>query len=306
MPSEIIHTDVLLTNFATALRVKNPVADFIAPPFRVSRPSDKYAEYTASTLRVYDNKVKGREKPKEISWNVTSSTYECEEYTLDKFVSERKLRNADKPINLKKDAVKQLKKAQMLAREKRVFDIAGSASVVTQTAAPADWDVIATGTPVADILLGMETINDSTLEEANRIVIPLKVALNMIKTDEWKEYFKYTGQGFKKQFNAVAGLRELDLDPMITGAAGLSSSEGTGSDPALEKLWGENVLLFHADPNPTLETQTFMYSPFTKMNVISSEVVKRERGTYFNIWEEIDELLVNAADAYLFTNTLNA
>lgn len=306
MPSEIIHTDKLLTNFATAYKVKNPVADYISPPFKVIRPSDKYAEYTKSTLRVYDNKIKGREKPKEISWNATDSTYECEEYTLDKFISNRKLRNSDKPIDLKRDATKQLKQAQMLAREKRILDIAGSNSIVTQTIAPADWDIVATGTPVADILTAIDTIHDSTLEKANRFVSTMKVALALIKTDEWKEYFKYTTTGFNKLFDAIAGLRNLGLDPQIASAAGLSTYEGTASDPALEIMWGEKALVFYSEPRPTLNTRTFMYSPFTKMNIMSQTEAKRERGVYINIWEEIDELLVDATCAYLFTNTLNA
>ena len=302
MPQQIIHTDNLLTNLATAYKGTNPVANFIAPAFHVDRPSDKYSEYTKSTLRVYNNKVKGRERSKSINWDISESTYNCEEYELNYFIKNRKLRNTDKPINLRKDAMRQVKNAQQLAREKRVFDIAGSTSIVTQTSVPSiKWD-ITSGIPIADIRTALATINTSTLKEANSIVLTLQVALGILKTDEWKDTFKYTNSD--KLFQVMAGLRNLGLEPMITNMAGLSSYEGTASDPAMEKFWGEKVLIFHREPNPTLETRTFMFSPFTAMDRIERERIGGERGEEIRIFEEIDELLIDASAAYLFTDTL--
>ncbi len=301
--AEFIHIDKLLTNFATRYTNENFVADFISPPFKVKNQSDKYAEYTASTLRVYDNKVKGREKAKEISWDVESSTYTCEDYSLSFFIEDNELNNTDLPINLRKDATKQVHDAQTIAREKRILDVAGSTGVVTQTAAPGDWNQTA-GTPVTDILLGIKVINKATLKKANAFVTTLEVALSMITTDEWKEYFKYTTTGFAQLFDAIAGLRNLGLESRIAGAAGLSTYEGTASDPALEIMWGEKALLFWREPNPTIKSRAFMFSPFTKMNEITREREARSRGEWVVIFEQIDELLVDASSAYLFTDCL--
>ncbi len=302
MAQQIIHTDNLLTNLATRYKGKNPVADFIAPPFKVMRSSDKYTVYDKSSLRVYDNKIKGRERSKSINYNVTSDNYECEEYESNFFIEDRKIRNTDKPINLRKDAMRQVKDSAQLSRESRVFDVAGSTGVVTQTATPSTkWDN-ASGTPIADMRTSLATINTSTLEEANAVVLTLQVALGILKTDEWKDTFKYTQ--VKDLFNVMAGLRNLGLEPKITNMAGLSSYEGTASDPAMEKFWGEKVLIFHREPNPTLESRTFMFSPFTIMGRIERERIGGERGEEIRIYEEIDELVIDSSAAYLWTDTL--
>jgi len=77
----LIHKEVIqdvntfLTNFATSYKAGNPVADFIAPPFQVKLEDGKYTEYTKSVLRIWDDKIKGDEEPREIQWNVDEATY---------------------------------------------------------------------------------------------------------------------------------------------------------------------------------------------------------------------------------------
>ncbi len=82
-----------LTNFATGYKAGNPIADFVAPAFNVKLEDGKYTEYTKSVLRIWDDKIKGDEEPREIQWNVDEATYSCEEYAMGKFVSDKKLRS---------------------------------------------------------------------------------------------------------------------------------------------------------------------------------------------------------------------
>lgn len=305
MANNFIHIDRLLTNFATNYAVKDDVAEFIAPSFKVKRSSDKYAEYSKAAFRIYENAIEGREKAKEIDVDVTSSTYSCQEYELAKFVSNRDRNNADKPIDMERDAVKKLKDAQMLAREKRVYDIAGNNTVVTQTAVPSNkWDVAASGTPVSDIRTGMVTIWQNSTEKANSIAIPNDVATKMIGTEEYRDYFKYSGTAANEQFNIISGLRHLGLEPMLIGVFGVNSNEGGASDPAVEPLWSDSVLIFTRQASPTLATRTFMYSPYVKKDIIQRFDKREERGVKFTIYEDIDELLVDATAAYLLTDTL--
>jgi hypothetical protein len=306
MPSTTIKTSQFLTNFSTSYKLKKPVADFIAPPFNVKNTSDKYAEYSKSVLRMYDNKIKGKQEPREASWNVTEGTYLCEMYADSKWVPDTTLRNADKIFKPKQNAVKYLKQFQALAREKRVYDIAGSTSIVTNfTNLAGAWSTASSGTPVADILDKMGSIEDACLEEPNKIIMTYRDALTLIQTDEWKDYFKGTSVGFKTGlFNAVSGLRNLGLEPMIAGARGLSTYEGTASDPASETLWDKKVLIFYSENSPTLDSRTFMYSPFTFKGLVKTVRDERAGGGGVNIdmWEEIDELLVDAQCAGLLTN----
>jgi hypothetical protein len=306
MPTTTIKTNQFLTNFSTSYKLKKPVADFISPPFKVKNTSDKYAEYSKSVLRMYDNKIKGKQEPREASWNVTESTYLCEMYADSKWVPDTTLRNADKIFRPKQDAVKWLKQFMELAREKRVYEIAGSTSIVTNfTNKAGAWSTASSGTPVADILGKMGSIEDACLQEPNKITMTYRDALVAIQTDEWKDYFKHTNLGFANGlFNAIAGLRHLGLEPMITGARGLSTYEGTASDPASETLWDKKVLIFYSENRPTLNSRTFMFSPFTFKGLVKTLRDERKGGGGVNIdmWEEIDELLVDANCAGLLTN----
>lgn len=304
--SEAIKIDQFLTNFATRYKLKNPVADFIAPPFKVKRVSDLYGTYGKGNQRVYNNKVSGREVAKETTLSVGQETYNCELYSLSSFLLDRIRDNTDFPINLEKDKTRQLVEDMARAREYRVAQIAGNSSIITQGATPSTkWDNVSSGTPVADILTAMATIHENSQEEANAIVMTLSVALKMIKTNEWKEYFKYTDTGIKSLFNVVSGLRQLGLEPMISGVFANSTQMGAASDPQSEQIWGDNVLVFHREPNPTLESRTLMYSPFTFMNRTERIVKVEERGEKFIMTEEVDELLVDAQCGYLFSDVLS-
>jgi hypothetical protein len=305
--ADTIHIDKLLTNFATRYMVNDDVADFIAPPFKVKHNSDKYTTYGKESLRIYDNKLSGRQEAREIDVTVSSATYATEEYSLAKYVSARKRSNTDRPINMDQDAVRQLKEAQIIAREKRVADIAGDNTIITQTAnAGGDWDTVTTGTPIADIRLGMKTIwsSQAGARKANAITIPVDVAIQMVGTDEYRDYFKYTNMASNEQFSIVSGLRHLGLEPMMAGVHGGNTNEGGASDPGAEAIWSDSVLIFVRQPSPTLETRTFMYSPYVKKDEIRRIEEKKQRGTTFDIYEDIDELLVDATAAYLITNTL--
>jgi hypothetical protein len=299
----LIHTDKYLTNFATAYKQMDDVADFIAPPFSVKRASDKYLKFQKDIYRIYDNKVGRRAPAKEIYNQADEATYSTERYKLSKFIDKGDMDNVDEPLDLERQAAKDLKTAMMTAREYRVYSIAGSASVITQTVnAGGDWDTAASGEPVADILTGIKTIYESTGMRANRIVMPFSVAIEAIKTAEWKDYFKYTGNG--NIWDLLAGLRNIGLEGRIAGAFGLSTNEGAASDPTAEVMWGDSVLVYYCEPNPTTEARTLMYSPNRYKDVVQRFNKDEEDGVLIQMSEEIDELLVDATCGYLITNCL--
>jgi hypothetical protein len=295
-----------LTNFATSYKVMGPVADFIAPAFKVRFEDGKYVEYNKTMFRIFDDRIKGSEHAKEIQWDIDEATYSCYEYSMEKFVSDKAKEQAVDPIRLDKDATKFLKQFHHLAREYRVNAIAGNNAVVTQTLNIASAWAAAGGTPVTDILTGMATVEAATGGYIpNRIVIPGQVALRMIQTTQWQTYFRFTDTGFKNGlWNAVSGLKNLGLSVMITSVHGLNTYKLSSSDPRSESLWDDNVLLFYCEPSPSLETRTFMYSPYVKKDVMFVTREPRRRGQYVTIYSDIDELLVDAQCGYLMTNTL--
>ena len=79
-----------LTNFATSYKLMNPVADFTAPGFKVKYEDGKYVEYNKSMFRIFDDRISGTEHAKEIQWDVDEASYSCYEYSMEKFVSDKK------------------------------------------------------------------------------------------------------------------------------------------------------------------------------------------------------------------------
>jgi hypothetical protein len=296
-----------LTNFVKRFPVHNPIGDFIAPPFRVKLEAGNYLRYTEDIHRIWENRITGRQKALEIQWDAEYDTYACLEYGMAKFVSRKAKAQAIAPIKLEQEAGKRLKHYQAKARDFRVWQIAGSAAVVTQGAnIGAAW-AAAGGTPITNLLTGMAAIEASIGVLPNKILVPSAVALAMISTTEWQNYFLLSGNfDYAKEgaFNIMTGLRKLGLEPMVTGVRGLSTYKCTTSDPAPESLVSDSVLLFYSEPNPTTDCMTFMFSPYVAKDIITRTNAPRERGVYIDIYEDIDELLVEANCGYLLTNCI--
>ena len=305
MSNPNIKEDRYLSNFATTYRVGGGVGDFVAPPFKVNRYADRYAVWDKSNQRIYDAKVVGREIAKEIDCAVSYAEYFCERYKLAKFLEDRTRDNTDIPINIEQKFVQDVKDAILVACEKRIYDIAGNASIVTQTSSPSNkWNNKTSGTPISDILTKKVTVLKACQKEPNRILMTAEVALQMIQCDEYKDYFKYTEGGRQDIFSAINGLRNIGLEPMIAGMFAGNTNPGGASDPGSELMWGESVLMFYSEPQPSLQARTFMYSPYTYKDQVMRIREERQEGTIFELREERDELLVDATCAYLWTNTL--
>lgn len=301
------HIDVYLSNFIKRYSCECDIADFIAPPFKVKRSSDKYLVYGKENFRVYDNRIGRREHMKEIDPSADESTYTCEEYGLAAFVYDRDLGNVEKPVKLKEEKVSHIKDAQARSRNYRVMQIAASTTLIGSTAIGADWAIPGTGTPVADILAAMISINNAACKKPNSIVMTYQVALTMIQTDEWKEYFKYTwglkpsGDGL---FDAFAGLRHLGLEPKYAECRGVNTYEGCASDPTWETMLDDKVLIFIREKAPTTNSFCFMFSPYVNYNVVRNFYKDEERGYKYTIAEDIDELLVCSDAAHILDNVI--
>lgn len=300
-------SNTFLTNFVKRYPVPQAFDNFVAPAFRVKLEAGKYVKYTEDIHRVFENKITGRQKSLEIQWEVEEDSYACEEYGMAKFVSNKAKAQAVSPIKLEQEAAARVKMYQRLARQYRIWAIAGNATIVTQTVnIGAAWGGAA-GTPITNILTGMATIEASIGMLPNKILIPSQVALSMIATTEWRNYFAYAGNfGFVKNgtFSVADGLKSLGLDVMVTNVKGLSTYKCAASDPTSEAMWGDSVLLFYSENSPSTDCMTFMFSPYVYRDVVTKTPAKRERGVYIDIYEDIDELLVEANCGYLFTNCI--
>ena len=294
-------TSNYLSNFILRYRSDTDTADFIAPPFKVQKSSDKYLVYGIRTNRIYDNKLMRRSPILEIDLEATESTYLCEEFALGAFVADRDLVDTDTVVRIKEEKLQHTKDRQIAAREYRVYQIAASTALVPNAAATTIWSNVA-AVPITDIRTACIAINNATGKNPNRIVMTYQAAMHMINTTEWKGMFQYTDTGFGRGlWSAIDGLRNLGLEPRITNSRGVSSYEGCSSDPDWDTMLGNKVLVFYAEPTPTRNSMTFMSSPFCWKDKVMQWYSNRERGIKYEIMEYIDELLVAAGAGYLIT-----
>ena len=218
-------SNTYLTNFVQREKVHNPIGDFIAPPFKVRLEAGKYLRYTEDIHRVWDNRIVGRQEALEIQWDATEESYACEEYGMAKFVSDKAKKQAISPIKLEQEAGKRLKHYQTKARDWRIWQIAGSAAIVPFVNVGAAWGTAA-GTPITDILTAMAAIETARGVLPNKILVPTQVAIRMIQTTEWQNYFMLAGNfqhATNGSFSILDALRKMELVPMVTSTMGLRS-----------------------------------------------------------------------------------
>jgi hypothetical protein len=288
------------------------VADFIFPPFDGKKRTGVYLRYTpASTHRVLNDRIAKGERPKEIEIDAVQDTWKCEEYGLGQSINRVDLEEADL-ADLRADSIRFLTLQHVLAREYRVAAIAGNTAIVPNATAAAiggsgvPWSNV-NGTPIRDITIAKRLIWRRTQLRANAIVIPYEVTLDMILTTEWRDTYRFTEVGLKDRlFEAINGLRAMGLEPMVSGVCGLTTDEGTISDPDFfEGIWGRTVIVFYRVPKPTKNTNCFGFQPAVRMDELLS--IKSGRDLEADIVERwtirssSDELMVNANAGQLIT-----
>jgi hypothetical protein len=290
------------------------VGDFIFPPFTVKKRTGLYLRYTnATTHRVLNDKIGKCERPKEIEIEAVQDTYHCEEYGLGAPICRTDLEESDL-ADLRKDNVRFLGKDHMLAREYRVAAIAGNTAIVPNaTAAAIDGSGVAwtnvNATPINDIIEAKRRVwRNAPQLAANAITMPMEVMLDMIKTTQWRDTYRFTEVGIRERiFEAIQGLRAMGLEPRIAGVCGLETDENTPSDPdVVSGIWGRTVCVFHRVAAPTKNTNCFGFQPNTRLHQLKP--IKSGRDDEADIAERwtirstIDELVVNANAGFLITN----
>lgn len=299
------HVDVYLQNFIQRYECLSDCGEFIAPSFKVIKDSNTYLAYGKDNHRVMDDKVGRREPYKEIVTKASEETYRCERYGQAGFVSDDDAKNTDKPIRLMEEETKNVEDSVVRSRNYRILQIAASTALVPSLPLASAWATPASAVPVHDILTAMIAINNALCKPANAILMTYEVAYEMIKSANWKEYFKYTDAGVKEGlFSVISGLRQLGLEPKLCEARGVTTYEGCASDPDWETMLGDKVLVFHRETKPTQKSNCFMFSPYTEKKVVKKFYKDESRGWKITVGNKIDELLVNANAGYILDDVL--
>ena len=97
-----VHVNAALTNLALGYHPQGLIARTIFPVIPVMKESDKYYVWNKQDAFVRKNTLRadGAESST-VGFRLSTDSYQCEEYALNTFVTDRQIKNADSVLNLK-------------------------------------------------------------------------------------------------------------------------------------------------------------------------------------------------------------
>jgi len=308
-----VHIQTALTNISQAYRNDELVADRVAPRIKVEHRSDKY--YVLDEMEAFNvqaDRTAPNADANEIVISLSDDEYAVKDYALGSWVPREAIANADDPVDPLGRAVEGIKNRLMLAREKRVADLAFAAATYgsgykTQLSGTTQWSH-ADADPVNAILTAL----DVPLQRPNRMIVGAEV---------WRvlrQRAEIVAAAFPLGGNAASGglvggwattqavAQMLELDEIVVGRARYNSA-AAGQTGVLSRVWGKHALLYYQEESPSRDTPTSFFTFETtdsaivrdfdpKKGVKGSEYVK-------DGWSHVEKL-VSGKSCYFFEDAV--
>jgi len=299
-----VHVDAVLSGVSVRYTNEEMIADQVMPVVPVRKESDKYYIYTRAWRLPQSKRAVGAEA-NEVEWNVSTDTYQCEEYALKDLVPDRVRDNADNPLDADVDATENLTELITLGREKRVADIAFAAGTYgTQTSALTGanrWDDYAGSDPIGDVRSAKAVVHAASGKTPNVMVIGYQAHLKLLDHPDILERIKYTQRGV---ITADILASVFEVDRYLVGKALYDSSQEGGTE-SLGYVWGKNVALLYAEGSPGLKRVSFGYQFQSRGFRVKKWREEKRDGDFVEAGEVRDEHIIAAPCGYLYTTVIS-
>jgi len=311
-----VHTDAVLSNFAIQYRQDTGIfiGDKVLPRVKVNKEADTYTVYRAKDRFHLPNTKRSDGTPaKELDWILdTAGTYSCEEYALKDKATDRAMKNADKPINVRQDTQVFLQDHIMLDRESRVATAVFNATTFASYTAALDtadrWDNY-TGSgsdPIADIETGKDSVQGNSMRAANTVIMGYDVYRYVRHHPVILDRLK---GGATPDKPGIVGPQELarifDVDQVLVGRARYNSAN-IGQTASYAYLWGKSVMICYINPQPmAIKNVTLGLSPMARDFQTKRWRDEEIAGEWIETGEIIDEIITCASCGYYFTTVVS-
>jgi len=309
-----LYLDVPLSNIMVKHRPKGMIADMIFPIAQVNKQSGTIVEFSrADALRIEDDIRAPGTEAKRITRSVSSQPFYCNNYALKDGVTIEDRANAD-PIYANEMFANRglyLTDKLLLNWENRVASKVTSGSNVGSYAAVASaWTDATNSDPVADVLTGLDVVNDTIAVRPNRIVFGDLAWRNFRRSEKVRNsiYGSTNAQGYPS-IDQIKDLLEVDW----IGVGRAFKNTGTeGLAESLNRIWADHVLVFYAPENPSREEPSFGYSLRLAAPGIPNMQVERHPFDSHKKTDDVevgyfqDERVTGAAYGYLITNVTSS
>jgi len=295
-----VHQDAVLSGVSLRYSNDEMIADRVLPVIPVKKESDKYYTYTRAWKLPQSERAAGAEA-NEIDWNVSTATYQCEEYALKDLIPDRVRDNADNPLNMDVDTTEALTELIQLGREKRVADIVFAAGTYgSQTSALSGtnlWDDYAGSDPIGDVRTAKSVVHAASGKLPNTMIIGYQSHLKLLDHPDILERIKYTQRGIITS-DILAAV--FEVDNYIIGKA-LYDSTQEGVAESLGYVWGKKCALIYAEPSPGLKKASFGYQFQSRGFRVKKWREEGRDGDFIEAGEVRDEKIVAASTGYLYS-----
>jgi len=310
---EQVHIDAALSNFAERFSQSGIwIADQVLKIMPVKKESDKYFKfYLKDTITLPNRSLRGDgAEASEVTYDLTSTTYTCEEYALRDIVTDRTRKNADAPLSPDQDAVSMLTEKLLNDREYRVasaiFDESTNFVSYTSALTGGDrWDVYATSDPYGDVETAKESVLKNALKPANTIIMGYEVFKKLRHHPDLLDRIKYTGgMSNPAVLNEPEMARAFDVEKVLVGRA-IYNSANEGQTATAAFAWGKYVMTCYIAPTPPRKGvtlgMTFRSQPFQT----SKWREDKRKGDMIEVSMVDDEVIVTTGAGYLYSTVVS-
>lgn len=254
----------VLTKMAIAYPQNGLVGPLLSPKVDVGEENEDgtYFIFSKDNLQgqIDDVRALGA-RASTFDWKVSTSTYHCEEHTLEKAIDWREFKKWKKYLDLAVTTQEIELELLLLAYESRIADLfittanyydANYYSALTGTAR---WDDFVNSDPEANVETAREQISLNSAEP-NTIAIPVQVWRTVRRHPAIRSLMKepdsrqLTEDGFP--------VRLWGMRAVFPGARHNTAMPGVAE--SISRLWGNTVWMGVVNPRPTKKTMSFAYT----------------------------------------------
>lgn len=293
-----VRVDKVLTNIAVGYAPQNFIAEKIAPAVPVVELGGIYFEFGRESFKVRDTRRAIGGESNEIEWDVAQKPYAVRNYGLKSLLPDIVRDNADKPIDMQASTVLVVTEAMKLGYEKRIQAIAQDLATIANDGAGIAWDA-ANCDPEKNVRVAKELVRARIGKYPNRIM------MNSTNRNNLVAFLKA-----KSQISYGESATVTDLPPILWGMVpvipeSVENTANLGQPAVISDVWGDDVLLYYVDPNPTVMTVSFMYTlrKTDKNFTVRRWRVEPREGEMFEVQLMQDEKLICVDAGQLITGT---
>jgi hypothetical protein len=309
------HIDVPLSNMA--VKAFQGAGDFIGegifPVITVDKQSDGYYIIDKdSWLRVPDTTRAPKQGVKRNEWKVSTDTYFARNYAFGTDHAKETLANQDAALRIRQTSMNYTLETLARDRELRIankvtsISNCGSGQALTGGNKFSDY---ANSDPISFVNTGHAFIRSQTGLRANTMALDYDTFRILQFHPVLRDYIKYTNEGplNMEQMKAI-----FDVKDILVGD-GIYNSAKENATANLNNIWGNNMLLFRREANPTgLQIASFggalRWTPEGFPSAFAVEIYdhhdKSKKTENVDSQYFQDEKVIAQDLSYLFTDTL--